>query len=988
MNARINREKNIRSRGTHRVLFRMAVVVVLVAIVFFGMRYLRFIREMIFKESAGHLTEIYEQVNHSLNNLVRQNWEAMQMCAPYLRDVSDEAMVGTYVQNIKADMGFTDFLFLSREGEYRTIAGKKGYLILMENLTRLFLNGEEIVTTSVQIGESEIMVFAIPCTPGTYCGMEYEAMAITFNNNDMVKALEISAFGGEAKSYVICSDGRVLVDNANEQSRSVYNLFGMLRERSDMTNADISHLIQEIQAEKTGVTLVRLDGKSSYLVFESMDVENWSIIGLVPADVVNASMNKLQTITMFVVITISASLFIALLILLEHNRRKTLKAKDIEILYREELFSTLSNNVDDIFLMLDSDNLHVDYVSPNIDKLIGISEEEARANVWSVRNLEGNEYAIPILDLMKDIPPGQQDEWEREYVHQKTREIRWFRITVLCRVIQSKKKYIIVLSDRSKEKKINQELEAAVNTANRASRAKSIFLSNMSHDIRTPMNAVIGFATLVLSNIDSRERVREYAIKIISSADHLMGLINDVLDMSRIENGKIQIKETEECLSDILHDIKSIVGSQICTKQLSLYMKIADDTCENVSCDKMRLKQLLLNLLSNAIKFTPAEGSIFVQISQLGNSPDGKGVFEIRVKDTGIGMSPEFVSKLFDPFEREHTSTVSGTQGTGLGMAISKNIIDLMGGSIRVVTKQGAGTEFIVELPLKLGTAAATIERIRELEGAKALVVDSNCETNTSTVKALAQLGMEAEGAESGEEAKIRSRQALEAHHAFQVYVIDQKLSDMNGADAVEQICSAAEDPLPIIVLTAYDWTEIAMPVNDRDSVEFCSKPVFRSDIQAALLTALRKRQGRTEQVLPFENTLCFQGKRILLAEDNALNQEIAKEILEDYGFVIETASDGGEVMQKVICAEPGYYSLILMDIQMPVLNGYEAARRIRALENPLHIHLPIIAMTANAFEEDRNEAKESGMDGFLPKPLDFRALIWTLEKLFCCQKD
>lgn len=405
----------------------------------------------------------------------------------------------------------------------------------------------------------------------------------------------------------------------------------------------------------------------------------------------------------------------------------------------------LTNNTNDIFIMLNAEDMRVNYISPNIEKLLGISESAIRENIRVVDKLVKDKNTALILDQLQEVLPGEQREWDRGYIHQTTGNERWFHVVALCRTFLKQKKYILFFSDRTKEKEINQTLEETVIAAQSANRAKSIFLSNMSHDIRTPMNAVIGFAVLALADIDNPEKIRDYLSKILASGNHLLSLINDILDMSRIESGKISLEESEVNLSDLLHDVKTIIGGQIHAKQLELYMDVIDVVDEDVYCDKIRINQVLLNLLSNAVKFTPSGGTIAVRVAQLGGAPDGKGTYEFRVKDTGVGMSKEFVDRIFVPFERERSSTVSKIQGTGLGMAITKNIIDMMGGTIEVRSEQGVGTEFVIRLTLRLQDGCRSVEKIKELEGLKALVVDDDFNTCDSVTKMLVQVGMRSE---------------------------------------------------------------------------------------------------------------------------------------------------------------------------------------------------------------------------------------------------
>ena len=554
-------------------------------------------------------------------------------------------------------------------------------------------------------------------------------------------------------------------------------------------------------------------------------------------------------------------------------------------------------------------------------------------------------------------------------------------LTILMLLQKARKAEAAARKAASDTQELNAKLQVAVEKAESANRAKSTFLSNMSHDIRTPMNAIIGFTTLALSNIDDTDRVKDYLGKTLASSNHLLSLINDVLDMSRIESGKIHLEEVEVNLSDVLHDLKTIVSGQIYAKQLELYMDAMDVTDEDVYCDKTRLNQILLNLLSNAIKFTPAGGTVSVRVRQLAGKVRGCGQYEFRIKDNGIGMSQEFAQKIFEPFERERTSTVSRIQGTGLGMAITKNIVDMMGGTIEVQTAQGKGTEFTVCVPMRAQTEQRPVEKITELEGLKALVVDDDFNTCDSVTKMLVKVGMRAEWTLSGKEAVLRARQSIEMSDVYHAYIIDWRLPDMNGIEVTRQIRSLHDDT-PIIILTAYDWSDIEVEAKAAGVTAFCAKPMFMSDLRETLMSALGQKPADAVQRLLPEKNADFKGKHILLVEDNALNREIAQEILREYGFLVDSAENGAVAVEKVSTAAPGSYDLVLMDVQMPIMDGYTATRKIRALDDPARAKLPILAMTANAFDEDRRNALESGMNGFLSKPIVIGDLVQELHKI------
>ena len=960
----------------------MAVVcvAVLVGIVLGVFRYFKFVSKTVYEESVSHLTEVFHQSDNMMRELTDKNLTYLHIWGENLQNILSEDEICDYIKKAQEDAGFLEFFFLSADGDYKMATGETGYLGLQENMEEEIRQGNDVIANAAVPGKSQLLIFATPKAHGIYQGFEYDAIAIAYENSDIVDVLDISAFDGNAQSFMIHPDGRVVVDHSSEAWGNVYNFFGILREHSDMSEKEINALLGKFKAGRTDAMLLNLDGRNYYLVYEKADIQDWMFLGLVQADIVNASMNRLQRSTIFFVSAIVfciAALFISLII---QKNRTNLRRKDTEILYRDELFQKLSMNVDDVFLMLDAKTYQADYVSPNVEKLLGITVEQIHKDICILRKLHSEKQEDPEKNYLEEIQVQEQREWDFEYVHLKTGEKRWFHNIAMGSEVNGKKKYILVMSDRTSDRKMNQALSEAVRAAETANKAKSTFLSNMSHDIRTPMNAIIGFTTLAVSNIDDKKRVRDYLGKILSSSNHLLSLINDILDMSRIESGKIHLEETEVSLSDVLHDLKTIISGQIHAKQLELYMDAMDVTNEDVYCDKTRLNQVLLNLLSNAVKFTPAGGTVSVRIRQYPGTVKGSELYEIRVKDNGIGMSQEFVQKIFSPFERERTSTVSRIQGTGLGMAITKNIVNMMGGTIEVLTEQGKGTKFIVRLPFRIQSKHQRIEKIAELEGLKALVVDDDFNTCDSVTKMLVKVGMRSEWTLSGKEAVLRARQSMEMGDAFHAYIIDWRLPDMNGIEVTRQIRSLGDDT-PIIILTAYDWSDIEVEARAAGVTAFCAKPMFMSDIRDTLMTAIGQKQAEAETaILPTAGS-DFRGRYILLVEDNELNSEIAAEILNEYGFLVDTAENGAEAVEKVKNSKPGNYDLVLMDVQMPVMNGYEATKQIRALDNPALAGITILAMTANAFDEDKKKALECGMDGFLSKPIVIEELISILQK-------
>ena len=544
---------------------------------------------------------------------------------------------------------------------------------------------------------------------------------------------------------------------------------------------------------------------------------------------------------------------------------------------------------------------------------------------------------------------------------------------------------LVATRDATAEKQAKKEqqdaLRSALAAAEHANKAKTVFLNSMSHDIRTPMNAILGFTALATTHLDNAELVKDYLQKISVSGQHLLSLINDVLDMSRIESGTIKLDNAPVHLPDVLHDLRTIIQGNISAKQLDLYVDTQDIQHEDIITDKLRLHQILLNIVGNAVKFTPAGGTINIRVREKPCPRSGFTTLVFSVKDNGIGMSPEFQQHVFDSFAREQTATRSGIQGTGLGMAITKNIVDMMGGTITLKSEQGKGSEFTVTLDCKISKTQTKSQPIPELRGARALVVDDDAQTCMSVSKMLRQIEMTADWTTSGKEAILRAQEAHEQGRDFKVYIIDWLMPDMNGIETVRRIRKVIEPGTPIIILTAYDWSDIEQEAREAGVTAFVGKPLFMSELRAVLT------HTQTEpQPMQMPQHAGYAGKKVLLVEDNALNREIATAILEQAGLQVDSVEDGTDAVARMNTAAEDQYDLILMDIQMPRMDGYTATRKIRAMENPRKANIPIVAMTANAFDEDRKKAFAAGMNAHVAKPIDMAVLSQTLDEIFAKQ--
>lgn len=536
---------------------------------------------------------------------------------------------------------------------------------------------------------------------------------------------------------------------------------------------------------------------------------------------------------------------------------------------------------------------------------------------------------------------------------------------------------------KEKEKEAEQEnvLRSALAVAEHANKAKTNFLNSISHDIRTPMNAVIGFTALATTHIDNREVVLDYLKKINVSSRQLLSLINDVLDMSRIESGKVKLEKVKVHLPDVFHDLRSIIQGSIRAKQQDLYIDTQNVTHEDIIADKLRLNQVLLNVVSNAMKFTPVGGMINIRVSENPCSRQDYASYSFSIKDNGIGMSKEFQKHIFDAFSREHTVTKSGIQGTGLGMAISKNIVNMMGGTITVNSEVGKGSEFIITIECKISKETVKYKPVPELQGARALVVDDDVNTCMSVCKMLRDIEMDADWTTSGKEAVLRAKEAWDMKKEFKAYIIDWQMPDMNGIETVRRIRKIVEKDIPIIILTAYDWADIEEEAREAGVTAFVSKPLFMSELRAALTQQTVETEEMSAEDLQTRRR--YAGKKVLLVEDNELNREIATAILEEAGFIVESVEDGTDAVVRMSAGSGFEYDLILMDVQMPKMDGYTATREIRTLADNKKANIPIIAMTANAFEEDKKKAFEAGMNAHISKPINIETILHTLDDVF-----
>ena len=672
----------------------------------------------------------------------------------------------------------------------------------------------------------------------------------------------------------------------------------------------------------------------------------------------------------------------------EKKERELMEARNREARERAEVISSLSTIYSTIFRAeIDTHNYEVLNSVSLMDDLAGVDgnfDEVKEEIITAFMAPEMRDQMREFLDL--NTLAARLKNVKTVSTEYRNPEGRWFQARFITKrrdKAGNVKEVLYVARDCTDEKM--QELEQqnqltnALAAAQQASKAKSTFLNSMSHDIRTPMNAIIGFTALAQTHINDQEQVQDYLAKISTSSTHLLSLINDILDMSRIESGTVKLDEKPVHIPDILHDLRTMIQGLVSSKNLNLYIDTQDVMHEDVITDKLRLNQVLINIVGNAIEFTPPGGDIIIRLLEKPCEMKNHATYVFSVKDNGIGMSEKFLEHIFESFSREYSTTVSGIQGTGLGMAITKNIVDMMGGTITVDSVEGRGSLFTVTLNIRLTNVAVQNEPIPELLGARALVVDDDLDTCRNVSKMLRDIKMRPDWTASGREAIVRAQDAAEMKDEYKVYIIDYLMPDMNGIETIRRIRRVISEEASIIVLTAYDWADIEYEAREAGVKAFVSKPLFMSELRNALTQTKEENLGAQEGKEVYD----YSGKHVLLVEDNELNREIATAILEEAGIKVDSASDGTEAVDIMYKADDDEYDLIFMDIQMPKMDGYTATHEIRTFANNKKANIPIVAMTANAFDEDKKKSLEAGMNGHIAKPISIEQIAKVLDDIF-----
>ena len=650
-----------------------------------------------------------------------------------------------------------------------------------------------------------------------------------------------------------------------------------------------------------------------------------------------------------------------------------------EIHYREHLFNILSANVDEVFLIHNLNNDSLEYISTNCERVLGIKEDAFTKELDALRErvLEEDKVSFDEFVHLKEHADGRSIDFRMQFPNG---EIHWMRLQIFPETVHGKTiRCIVTVFDRSEDMRIRQTLNDALVNAQNANAAKQNFLSRMSHEIRTPMNAIIGMTTIAATYITDRSRVESCLEKIGYASKHLMTLINDILDMSKIDEGKMTLTKEPFNLESVVESITYIIYPQAVEKHLNFSIPLADLSDTDLIGDSLRLNQILINLLSNSLKFTPEGGTITLEIRQL-QKKKGRVRLRFTVRDTGIGMNREFLDRLFLPFEQENVSAGQTYKGTGLGMSITKNLITLMGGTIAVESEPGKGSTFRVELdfdtPAETNRVSHSPQAIQSLH---VLIADDDQDSCLHTSLTLKNLGISSCWVLSGTECVDKVIAAHKIGDDYDVCLIDWRMPDMDGIEVTRRVREYVGPETTIIIITAYDWSSIEKSAREAGANAFLSKPIFSSTLYNTLLSVTGAGKAPCHKKHDFKNPET-EGRRVLLAEDNELNREIAVELLNIMKLDVTCACNGQEAVDNFLSA-PDAFDIILMDVQMPVLNGYQATEIIRKSGHPMAKTIPIIAMTANAFHEDVVKSYEAGMNGHLAKPVDFDQLYQTIKE-------
>ncbi|MDE7261287.1 MAG: response regulator [Oscillospiraceae bacterium] len=812
----------------------------------------------------------------------------------------------------------------------------------------------------------------------------------SYDRTKVSETFSLSFYNNQGLAYVVNQRGDILLRSVGMIGNRLYdNIFDILT-GTNGEEEDIDRFMQALQTQEEGsMTFTGDMGTFVYTYVPVEHVDDWYLVSVVPLEAITEEtdqmlLNSQMMLGLLFLILVTCAVFILLI----WSTHRDIEKQEAAAAYHTRLFEVfttyLSSNTDDVYMMMDHETEKLEYVSPNVMRVLGVKAADLPGFMAKGDQAADPEETAAYYATVKALTPGQSAEPRyTERINPQTGETRYFMESAYCADIQGKIKRVSYISDRTRERKTQNSLTEALHMAQAANDAKSAFLSNVSHDIRTPMNAIIGFLALMQDEADNPAMVIEYTQRIDAASQHLLGLINDVLDMNKIESGSTTLCISEMDLADVVDEINTIIRPQAKDKEQTFDIFVSHLNYEHLLGDKMRINQILINLLSNAVKYTPKGGRIELRVEERPQVVNNYSRIRFTVSDNGLGMSENYLKVIFDPFTREETKVTHEIQGTGLGMAITKSLVDLMGGTIRVESAPGEGSTFTVELELRIQEREDDPKFWTDHKVVRMIVADDDEEICRNIVATMAKTGVVTDYATSGETAIQMMRTTREAGEPYDLILLDWKMPDLNGLETARLIRKNYSDKIPILLLTAYDWSEIEQEAMEIGVSHFMPKPFFISTFKEAIRRVMggpKTREGVQSDVV--------LGKHVLVVDDIEVNRIILVKILSTLGADCDTAGTGREAVEKFENGPPGEYDLILMDVQMPVMDGYEATRAIRSSSHPAAQKIPIIAMTANAFVDDVRDAIESGMDAHIAKPIQMDKLKATIQQVFDSRKE
>ena len=974
----------------YRQLWLVLPIVVCMGIIMFGgISYIFRLRENLTHQAIDNVLTVTHQQQQAFDNFIAGDRERLHGIADYFsrssltgaEEVHQQLTMFNEADTVYSVVNLDESWFCSNKSENINQLTKE------QVNTYRALEGSGVRDTFVGIF-SGVPRFSFYET-FTFSNGTKGLLQKSYDRSKVSETFSLSFYNDRGLAYVVNQRGDILLRSVGMLGDRLYeNIFEILTGTNDQ-QADIDRFEEALTTRVSGsVIFAGNTGSYVYTYVPIETVDNWFLVSIVPESAITEEADEILMDSQQALMMLTALLVVCVIfgVAIWYINR-SIKKRDNEIGYQAALiniFSTyLTRNTDNVFMLMDTENVRLDYASPNVERVLGLTTEqmEGDANIFHPKHMidgpdEPGDY---LLRLCKLEPGTEVEDVHLEWVNPQTQKQMWMLESAYCTQVQGRKKLVFYISDRTQERRVQDQLSEALQMAKAANEAKSAFLGSVSHDIRTPMNAIIGFVTLLKDEADNPTVVQEYAGRIETASQHLLSLINDVLDINKIESGSTTLNLIDMNLAEVINEINAIIRPQAKAKDQTFDILVSPLAYERVQGDKLRLNQILINLLSNSVKYTPAGGKIQMRVEELPQVMKKHSRIRFTVSDNGMGMSEDYLKVIFDPFTREQTEATYEIQGTGLGMAITKSLVDLMGGSIKVTSKLGEGSTFTVELALRIQEQEDDPQFWKDCGLKRMLAADDEEAACQSIAKAMSQTGIEVDYAVSGEGAFDMLCSAREAGRPYDVILLDWKMPNLNGLDTARLIRERYPEKIPILLLTAYDWSEIEQETKEIGIRYVMPKPFFMSTFKNVIGRIMGDVSKKEEKSA---NNDVVRGKNILVVDDIEVNRIILVKILSTLGATCDTACNGQEAVDKFEASQPGDYDLILMDVQMPVMNGYEATRTIRAGGHPSAKEIPIIAMTANAFVDDVRDAIESGMDAHVAKPVQIDNLKSTIQQV------